>query len=154
MTDPSAAELPYVVMLHAVDILATGTAEYPEIQEAWEFKHPIPAQTLAMAATRRGGGVSGGGGGSMVGGDGANEHNVRYKLLRFSCRNRGVVHGLGGYFEAKLYGDVELSTRPDTVEQKSKDMISWFPIFFPLKVCYPLHLVSHADIRRKSSRLC
>jgi protein arginine N-methyltransferase 5 len=33
-----------------------------------------------------------------------------------------------------LYGDVELSTRPDTMERKSPNMISWFPIFFPLKV--------------------
>ena len=29
---------------------------------------------------------------------------------------------------------VELSTNPITMDKKSKDMISWFPIFFPLKV--------------------
>ena len=29
---------------------------------------------------------------------------------------------------------VELSTVPGMIERKSKDMISWFPIFFPLKV--------------------
>jgi protein arginine N-methyltransferase 5 len=49
-----------------------------------------------------------------------------------------VCHGLGAYFETVLYsgseGPVELSTNPVTMEQKSKDMISWFPIFFPLKV--------------------
>jgi hypothetical protein len=49
------------------------------------------------------------------------------------------VNGLAGYFEAVLYdggeqGKVELSTRPDTIDAKSKDMISWFPIFFPVKV--------------------
>lgn len=75
----------------------------------------------------------------MAGGDGANEHNARYARLKFVCRDRGVVHGLGGYFEAVLYegeaGKVELSTRPDNIDAKSKDMISWFPIFFPLKVC-------------------
>lgn len=29
---------------------------------------------------------------------------------------------------------IELSTNPLTMDEKSKDMISWFPIFFPLKV--------------------
>lgn len=74
----------------------------------------------------------------MSGGDGANEHNSRYARLKFVCRDRGVVHGIGGYFEAVLYDGgqaekVELSTRPDNIDAKSKDMISWFPIFFPLK---------------------
>ena len=63
--------------------------------------------------------------------------------------------GLGGWFESILYSSrrptqdpesgetaaatrvegevVELSTRPDTIEEKSRDMISWFPMFFPLK---------------------
>jgi hypothetical protein len=76
----------------------------------------------------------------MSGGDGANEHNTRSTRLKFVCKDRGVVNGLAGYFEAVLYdggeaGKVELSTRPDTIDAKSKDMISWFPIFFPLKVC-------------------
>ncbi|EHK98993.1 putative protein arginine N-methyltransferase 5 [Glarea lozoyensis 74030] len=106
---------------------------------AWEFTHPLPASTLAIAEARRSGGVSGGGGGSMAGGDGANEHNTRYSRLNFVCKDRGVVNGIAGYFEAVLYdggenGKVELSTRPDTIDAKSKDMISWFPIFFPLKV--------------------
>ncbi len=75
----------------------------------------------------------------MSGGDGANEHNARSAKLKFVCKDRGVVNGLAGYFEAVLYdggesGKVELSTRPDTIDAKSKDMISWFPIFFPLKV--------------------
>lgn len=76
----------------------------------------------------------------MSGGDGANEHNVRSTRLKFVCKDRGVVNGIAGYFEAVLYdggddGKVELSTRPDTIDAKSKDMISWFPIYFPLKVC-------------------
>jgi protein arginine N-methyltransferase 5 len=45
---------------------------------------------------------------------------------------------LAGYFETVLYegrsGKVELSTNPVTMDEKSRDMISWFPIFFPLKV--------------------
>jgi protein arginine N-methyltransferase 5 len=143
VTDSTATETPYVVMLHAIDYLATSVPDYPQIQQAWEFAHPLPASTLAVAEARRGGGVSGGGGGSMSGGDGANEHNTRYARLKFVCRDRGVVNGLAGYFESVLYdggeaGKVELSTRPDTIDAKSKDMISWFPIYFPLKVCLSL----------------
>ena len=139
VTDTTATDTPYVVMLHAIDYLATSVPDHPRIQQAWEFVHPLPAATLAVAEARRGGGVSGGGGGSMSGGDGANEHNVRYSRLTFVCKDRGVVNGLAGYFEAVLYdggegGKVEISTRPDTIDAKSKDMISWFPIFFPVKV--------------------
>lgn len=139
ITDPTATETPYVVMLHAIDYVAVSAPGHPRIQQAWEFSHPLPSATLAVAEARRGGGVSGGGGGSMSGGDGANEHNARYSRTKFICKDRGVVNGLAGYFEAVLYdgdesGKVELSTRPDTIDEKSKDMISWFPIFFPLKV--------------------
>ncbi len=140
-SDPTVSNTPYVVMLHAIDYLATSVPDYPRFQQAWGFEHPLPASTLAVAEARRAGGVSGGGGGSMAGGDGANEHNARYAKLKFVCKDRGVVNGIAGYFEAVLYdtGDlatlVELSTRPDTIDAKSKDMISWFPIYFPLKVC-------------------
>jgi hypothetical protein len=34
--------------------------------------------------------------------------------LAFPAQNRGVCHGLAGYFETVLYGDVELSTNPVT----------------------------------------
>jgi type II protein arginine methyltransferase len=138
--DATVAETPYVVMLHAIDYAAISVPEYPRFQQAWEFVHPIPPSTLAISEARRAGGVSGGGGGSMAGGDGANEHNTRFARLNFVCKDRGVVNGIAGYFEAVLYdgGDegniVELSTRPDTIDEKSKDMISWFPIYFPLKV--------------------
>ena len=136
--DATATETPYVVMLHAVDYPAVEVPGYPKIQQAWEFTHPLPSATLAVAEARRRGGVSGGGGGSMTGGDGANEHNARYAKMRFACKDRGIINGLAGYFEAVLYegkaGKVELSTRPDTIDEKSRDMISWFPIYFPLKV--------------------
>lgn len=150
VTDATATETPYVVMLHQIDFLATSVPDFPRFQQAWEFVHPLPPSTLAIAEARRGGGVSGGGGGSMSGGDGANEHNARFSRNKFICKDRGVVNGLAGYFEAVLYDGgkesagekVELSTRPDTIQQKSKDMISWFPIYFPLKVCSLLASVS------------
>jgi type II protein arginine methyltransferase len=144
INDATVVETPYVVMLHAIDYAAMSVPDYPRFQQAWEFVHPIPPSTLAISEARRGGGVSGGGGGSMAGGDGANEHNARFARLNFVCKDRGVVNGIAGYFEAVLYdggedgNTVELSTRPDTIDEKSKDMISWFPIYFPLKVCFAL----------------
>jgi type II protein arginine methyltransferase len=165
--DTNAFELPYVVMLHAFDFLSydpsdqrlkSNTADSnnnslepalafktPIIHEAWSFTHPQSRNILAQSAVRRGGSAVGGGGGP-TGGDGANAHNNRFCQLRFLCPDRGVCHGLAGYFETILYASndedededdrpVELSTNPLTMDRKSKDMISWFPIFFPLKVC-------------------
>ena len=158
--DPNAFEIPWVVMLSQFDYLSTTTEETksakqltdgtkmnnfnleaplaPIVKTAWEFCHPLPSSVLAQAALRRGGSAVGGGGG-FIGGDGANEHNYRDCRVSFPIREQGVCHGLGGYFETVLYsgseGPVELSTNPVTMDAKSKDMISWFPIFFALKVC-------------------
>jgi len=107
--DAEAKEIPYVVMLHAIDYLAEGK----RIQQAWEFTHPREHSQL---------------------GDESNHHNTRFCQTTFTVPWRGVMHGIGGYFESVLYGNVELSTRPDTINEKSADMTSWFPIFFPLKV--------------------
>lgn len=144
VSNPAAPETPYVVMLHAIDFLSsqetpvnsdTGSqntanrssgstapitaTEFPTpfVQTAWSFSHPnrnIPDQPA----------------GSTI----PNSHNVRQTRLSFPAQNRGVCHGLAGYFETVLYGDVELSTNPVTMEEKSASMISWFPIYFPLKV--------------------
>lgn len=121
-SDPDAPETPYVVMLHAIDFLA----ENEHIEKVWEFSHPADPAVLSEAAAF---------GGGFVGlGEGGNDHNLRSCNVTFKIPHRGVVHGLAGYFESVLYGNVEMSTRPDTIDFKSKDMISWFPIFFPLKV--------------------
>ncbi|KAK4998495.1 hypothetical protein LTR66_002282 [Elasticomyces elasticus] len=146
LTDKEAWETPYVVMLHQISYLSTATptdssqaiAAPPNVQTCWNFSHPTPSPVLTQANLRRGGSAAGGSGGAM-GGDGANEHNRRFCRLKFECKDRGVCHGLAGYFETVLYTSdngetVELSTNPLTMEEKSKDMIGWFPIFFPLKV--------------------
>lgn len=65
----------------------------------------------------------------------SNAHNARSSTLTFPIPHRGTCHGLAGYFETVLYKGVELSTNPNTMDAKSEGMISWFPIFFPLKVC-------------------
>lgn len=143
-TDPTAFATPWVVHLFALDFVSQKVPNHPRIQEAWEFSHPIPAATLDNVEARRSGGVVGGGGGSMAGAAGANDHNSRFCHLTFVCRTRGVTHGLAGYFEATLYeselpendkAKVEISIHPERIDEKSRDMTSWFPIFFPLKVC-------------------
>jgi protein arginine N-methyltransferase 5 len=134
--------------------LAVEPAAVPNVQKCWEFYHPVPPTIIAQSNLRRGGSAAGGYGGTR-GGDGANEHNSRFCLLTFPCAHRGTCHGLAGYFETVLYTSndiedassddagegvatgtpvsVELSTNPVTMDKKSKDMTSWFPIFFPLK---------------------
>ncbi len=140
-------DIPYVVLLHQLDYLSllpptpsSSETRTPNVQQAWSFAHPIPHHHLSHAHLRAGGGAGAPG---WVGGDGSNEHNARSCTLRFTCQKRGVCHGLAGYFETVLYAGakaegekVELSTNPVTMEGKSKDMISWFPICFPLKVSY------------------
>ena len=152
ITNPSAPETPYVVMLHAIDFLSNTqwaspaghstpgenssssssnrlqtsglqslplpAMELPNplIKTAWSFSHPNRGITQPLSPAS------------------SNSHNVRQTRLSFPCQNRGVCHGLAGYFETVLYGDVELSTNPITMDTKSANMISWFPIYFPLKV--------------------
>lgn len=129
-TVKEAPNTPYVVMLHAIDYLSTtsrpSTASsttdsssiptpVPNILPVWSFSHgpmkPLPASS-------------------------ENSHNTRQARLNFNLRDRAVCHGLAGYFEATLYPGVELSTNPLNMDEKSPDMMSWFPIFFPLKVCF------------------
>ena len=134
-TDKEAPNTPYVVMLHAVDYLSTTTSPpssgqtttvgaassssstvatppSPYILPAWSFHH---RPTSSPPSSQ-------------------NAHNTRQARLDFPLKDRAVCHGLAGYFEAVLYAGVELSTHPHTMEQKSPGMMSWFPIFFPLKV--------------------
>ena len=149
VSNPAAPETPYVVMLHAIDFLSTtdaavsgensanngnrastpsasfSTTEFPSpfVQTAWSFSHPnrhIPPQSPMQSTI-------------------SNAHNVRQTRLAFPAQNRGVCHGLAGYFETVLYGDVELSTNPVTMDAKSANMISWFPIYFPLKVSFQIY---------------
>jgi protein arginine N-methyltransferase 5 len=167
--DPNAFDIPWVVMLTQFDYLSTESQETiasqqlsngtkmqhfnleapltPNVRTAWEFTHPLPPSVLAQSSLRKGGSAVGGGGG-FSGGDGANEHNLRYCKIAFPIQEPGVCHGLGAYFETVLYsgseGPVELSTNPVTMEQKSKDMISWFPILFPLK--NPMQLPANSEV--------
>ncbi|OKL56315.1 hypothetical protein UA08_08437 [Talaromyces atroroseus] len=166
-SNPAAPETPYVVMLHAIDYLSTTSSPasatvptshlgssigsnhsasgggvrnsavtpppvfeppVPIVHPAWSFSHHNPNIPTQPASS------------STI----PNEHNVRQTRLSFPCQHRGVCHGLAGYFETVLYDDVELSTNPVTMETKSSGMISWFPIFFPLKT--PLYIPDGGEI--------
>jgi protein arginine N-methyltransferase 5 len=112
----------YVVMFQAVNLLSGEGEELslqcgPRIQECWEFVHPrsdVLLDSRGLPIT--------------------NTHNVRSTRLTFHIPHAGILHGLAGYFEAVLYRDVGLSIHPERMDSISKDMLSWFPIFFPFRV--------------------
>lgn len=132
-------ETPYVVMFQSVNILSgdgsgIGHRCGPKIQECWSFEHPkgdVAVDDEGLPFT--------------------NSHNVRSARLSFHIPHAGVMHGLAGYFEAVLYGDVGLSIHPQRKCQISKDMLSWFPLFFPLRE--PLYLPSNSQVQVSIWRL-
>ncbi|CAL1716513.1 unnamed protein product [Somion occarium] len=136
--DEKAVETPYVVMFQSINILSGDGGGVsgecgPQVQECWEFEHPrrdavLNAQGLPFT----------------------NSHNTRFAKLTFHIPHASVLHGFGGYFEAVLYGSVGLSIHPQRMDKISKDMLSWFPLFFPLK---PLYLPSNCELHVSIWRL-
>ncbi|KAJ4476233.1 PRMT5 arginine-N-methyltransferase-domain-containing protein, partial [Lentinula aciculospora] len=132
-------ETPYVVMFQAVNLLSgqgpgpSGLCG-PQVQECWEFEHPRKNSVL-----------------NAQGLPPTNSHNTRSAKLRFHIPHAGVLHGLAGYFEAILYGNIGLSIHPHRKDQVSKDMLSWFPLFFPFKE--PLYLPSNSELQISIWRL-
>ncbi|KAH7930189.1 PRMT5-domain-containing protein [Leucogyrophana mollusca] len=132
-------ETPYVVMFQNVSILSgdgggAGGRCGSQVQECWEFEHPrkdavVDERGLPLT----------------------NSHNVRFSTLSFHIPHAGILHGLAGYFEAVLYGDIGLSIHPHRKDQVSKDMLSWFPLFFPFKD--PLYLPSNSELQVSLWRL-
>ncbi|KAF5359278.1 hypothetical protein D9756_003377 [Leucocoprinus leucothites] len=133
-------ETPYVVMFQAVNILSEDKLGCgAKIQECWEFEHPRRDGVMAtVVVDERGLPLT-------------NNHNVRSARLRFWIPHAGVLHGLAGYFEAVLYGNIGLSIHPHRKDQISKDMLSWFPLFFPFKE--PLYLPSNSELQVSIWRL-
>ncbi|SCZ98227.1 BZ3500_MvSof-1268-A1-R1_Chr3-2g06233 [Microbotryum saponariae] len=124
--DYKPAESPYVVMFSAFHILSASTGQEggERVQECWSFVHPNPR--------------------IIFGQDGlplTNSHNTRSAHLSFHIPYSGVCHGFAGYFEATLYKNVGLSIHP---ERAAGDMLSWFPIFFPLMD--PIYLPASSSI--------
>ncbi|XP_047534152.1 protein arginine N-methyltransferase 5 [Vanessa atalanta] len=56
--------------------------------------------------------------------------NRRCTTLTWEVEQDNVMHGFGGYFDCLLYGKEMISIVPST---HSPGMISWFPIFIPIK---------------------
>ncbi|KAA1467478.1 PRMT5-domain-containing protein [Dentipellis sp. KUC8613] len=139
-----ASETPYVVMFQAVNILSGDGGGQdgrcgPQVQECWDFEHPRRDAIL-----------------NEQGLPPTNTHNTRSAKLNFHIPHAGVLHGLAGYFEAILYGNVGLSIHPLRKDQISKDMLSWFPLLFPLKLTFrqePLYLPSNSELQVSIWRL-
>ena len=54
----------------------------------------------------------------------------RYATLNFQAEQSFLMHGFLGYFDSVLYADIHMSILP---ANHSPSMVSWFPIFFPLR---------------------
>ncbi|KAH7884506.1 PRMT5-domain-containing protein [Phlebopus sp. FC_14] len=137
--DLKGVETPYVVMFQNVNILSgdgggVGRRCGPKIQQCWEFEHPSKDATVDEKGLPL-----------------TNSHNVRSAKLCFHIPHAGVMHGLAGYFESVLYGDVGLSIHPHRKGDISKDMLSWFPLFFPFRE--PLYLPSNSELQVSIWRL-
>jgi protein arginine N-methyltransferase 5 len=126
-------------MFNAVNILSgngTGSEHCgPQIQECWEFEHPrkdpvVDASGVFYLF------VIDNSEDVCQGLSFTNSHNSRSAKLRYHIPHTGILHGLAGYFEAVLYSNIGLSIHPRRKDKISKDMLSWFPLFFPFKVIF------------------
>jgi len=139
MKEAKASETPYVVMFQAINIMSGNGGGLsgncgPKVQECWEFEHPRRDAVLDEQGLPP-----------------TNSHNTRSAKLVFHIPHAGMLHGLAGYFEAVLYGNIGLSIHPDRMQHISKDMLSWFPLFFPFKE--PLYLPSNSELHVSIWRL-
>ena len=127
----------YVVKLQSVNVLSGEGGGVSgqcgaHVQECWEFQHPdrsIVRDVNGKHCYARSFKYS-----LPLGLPITNTHNTRSATLKFHIPHAGTLHGFGGYFEAVLYGNIGLSIHPERMDRISKDMLSWFPCFFPLKV--------------------
>ncbi|CAG9783121.1 unnamed protein product [Diatraea saccharalis] len=62
--------------------------------------------------------------------------NRRTATVSWTVEQDNVMHGFGGYFDCKLYEDEMISIVPST---HSPGMISWFPVFIPIKTPLRVH---------------
>ncbi|KAA8492043.1 Protein arginine N-methyltransferase 1.5 [Porphyridium purpureum] len=98
-------ESPYIVSIHRGMIVA------PE-EECFVFELPGASSGPTSASP------------------GSNASNERYRSLTFSISESNNLHGFAGYFDAVLYKDVTLSTRPGAAG--TDGLVSWFPYFIPI----------------------
>lgn len=109
--------------------ISRGRSGWPAVQPVWAFEHgpigmPSPGYDQSGLPL-------------------TNAHNVRTSALTFYLPQAAVLHGLAGYFEARLYGDVTLSTLPDSA-RGSPGIKSWSPFFLPFSE--PLYVPSGSEL--------
>ncbi|XP_011314084.1 protein arginine N-methyltransferase 5 [Fopius arisanus] len=75
--------------------------------------------------------------------------NSRYEVKTFNVQQNSVLHGFSGYFDVVLFENVKLSIVPASY---STGMVSWFPIFFPIKE--PVQLKAGDEIKVHFWRRC
>eukprot|EP00762_Andalucia_godoyi_P005797 ANDGO_06927.mRNA.1 Protein arginine N-methyltransferase 5 len=61
--------------------------------------------------------------------------NDRSITLSFTATSDALMHGLAGFFESRLFEEIFYGILPS---RHSPGLISWFPIFFPLRVPIPV----------------
>ncbi|OWB59299.1 hypothetical protein B5S31_g42 [[Candida] boidinii] len=71
-----------------------------------------------------------------------NFRNKRISKINLTCKNKGTIHGLIGYFESTLYLDIKISNSP--INPNPNSLISWLPIFLPIE--QPINVVNNQEI--------
>lgn len=90
------------------------------VHELWSFEHPRENKNSSL--------------------DIFNRNNT----IEFKIKHRSEIHGIVGYFNTKLYEDIEISIIPDhtnvvhldgneTNQRETSNLFSWSPMVFPLK---------------------
>jgi protein arginine N-methyltransferase 5 len=129
-----AMETPYVVRMHA--------ASQTHVEQlCWTFSHPtaLPDKERTAHLQFTPNPTHGTGCGS---GYGPYDPAVAAIAQSVTLEQGSItVHGFVGTFDAILYDDVIISTRPKNF---SVGMFSWFPIYFPLRE--PLHVPGGATL--------
>ena len=110
-------ETPFVVRLHDHRRIGDNEGHKDGGHPIFEFSHPVPDSTLSASTT------------TATNPD-HNDREVCDVTFYNSCAYPVICHGFAGYFTAVLWGDVKLSIHP---RDHTKDMYSWFPIFFPVR---------------------
>jgi type II protein arginine methyltransferase len=104
-TEQIGLDYPYVVHLHSY-------AQYGgDAKALFTFQHPDPHSAEGKEEETQ-----------QVGN--------RYTTIEFEIETSTTLHGLGGYFDCCLYGDISFSTVP---HNHSVGMFSWFPMFLPFQ---------------------
>jgi len=114
----SGYETPYVVSVHRGMVISPS-------KDCFTFFHPKKSASGPLAT---GGGIG--------------EDNSRHRTIGFVVPEANVLHGFVGYFEATLYKDVKISTRPET---RTPDMFSWFPLYIPIR--NPMNITKEGECR-------